>query len=111
MNKYEVRGYRNNDPEDKFKASMVACSEETVIKKLTDIGYHVNSVKMIKENYTSGKLYEEKTITINLTTDADLDNSTNDTEIILTRLYNAIKNELDDMGIDYSDLSLSPNKK
>lgn len=111
MNKYEISGYRNNDPENKIKASIVANSEESVIKKLTDIGYHINSIKVVKENYTSGRLYEEKSLKIKLTTDADIDNNTPDTEIILTRLHDAIQRELDDMGIEYSNLSISPTKR
>ena len=50
-------------------------------------------------------------LTVSLITNADFENRTQDYEINITNLYNAIKNCLDESGVKYTDLTIGIHKQ
>lgn len=50
-------------------------------------------------------------LTVSLVTDADFENRTQDYEINIMNIYNAIKECLDDSGIKYNNLTVGMSRK
>ena len=50
-------------------------------------------------------------LTVSLVTDADFENRTQDYEINIMNIYNAIKQCLDDGGIKYNNLTVGMSRK
>lgn len=50
-------------------------------------------------------------LTVSLVTDADFENRTQDYEINIMNIYNAIKQYLDDGGVKYNNLTVGKSRK
>lgn len=50
-------------------------------------------------------------LTVSLVTDADFENRTQDYEINIMNIYNAIKECLDDSGVKYNNLTVGMSRK
>ena len=50
-------------------------------------------------------------LTVSLVTDADFENRTQDYEINIMNIYNAIKQCLDDGGVKYNNLTIGMSRK